>query len=120
MSTKHILIIDNELIIRDIFAHLLSDNGYDIQSAKSNDEALVFLNQFNFDLILADVHMEGTSFSVFISSLKSNEKFKHIPIVAVTGAPELIDRNDRNQIECVLEKPFTPEALVQNVQLILQ
>ena len=43
---KNVLIIDNEPFILDIFSQFLSDNGFDSQSALSNDDALCYLRSF--------------------------------------------------------------------------
>ena len=59
---KSILIIDDEQFIRDIFSQFLSEAGYNIQSVASNDEAINFLTQNTYDLILVDIHMNGLSF----------------------------------------------------------
>ena len=120
MTNKQILVVDNDLFVRDIFAQLLCDHGFDIQTAKSNDDAFEYLKTFKFDLILSDIHMEGMSFSEFLDLIKQQDSLKFIPIIAVTGVPSTILPGDRQRIQGVLEKPFSPETLIQNVELVLQ
>ena len=107
------------MYIRDIFSHLLASCGYDIQVAKSNNEALEFLKLFSFDLILVDINMTGMTLTEFLSVVKQKYEYKHIPIMAVTGVPNLINQSDLNQIQAVLEKPFEPDDLINKVKALL-
>ena len=117
---KKILIIDDEPFILDIFSQFLSDAGYDIQSASSNDEAIKYAQQTVFDLILLDVHMKGIGFSEFIAFLtETNGKYSTIPIIAVTGMPDAILEEDREFLSGVLEKPFTPDALLSSIRSVI-
>ena len=117
---KNILIVDDEPFILDIFSQFLSDAGFDIQSALSNDEALNYAQQTVFDLILLDVHMKGIGFSDFIAFLK-RPKGNHstVPIIAVTGIPDAILEEDRVLLSGILEKPFTPEIMLSCIQSVI-
>ena len=118
---KKILIIDDEPFILDIFSQFLSDVGYDIQSALSNDEAIKYAQHTVFDLILLDVHMKGIGFSEFIAFFKKTNggKYSTIPIIAVTGMPDAILEEDRDFLSGVLEKPFTPDALLSSIRSVI-
>ena len=117
MQCKNILIIDNEPCIRDIFSHFLSvEQGFNVQTAGTNDEAVKYLDMDVFDLILADVHMPGMSFSDFLARVLSHRTHSDCPIIAVTGVPESIEVQDRLKIHGVIEKPFVPGVLLQLVR----
>ena len=117
---KNILIIDDEPFILDIFSQFLSDEGYDIQAAESNDVAMEYLQQNVFDLILLDVHMRGTGFSDFLAYLKKpSSEHSKTPIIAVTGVPDVIQEIDRRYLSGILEKPFTPEVMISCIQSVL-
>ena len=102
-----------------IFFQFLSDNGFDSQSALSNDDALCYLKEFHFDLILLDVHMKGIGFSDFLSYLKDPlGDYSLIPVIAVTGVPDLISKKDKSNLSGILEKPFTPETMMSCIHSI--
>jgi CheY-like chemotaxis protein len=115
LEFKNILIIDNEQFILDIFSTCLSEQGYNIQTARTNDEAIGYLNIDTFDLILSDIHMPGMKFSSFLSYLSNLDSYRQCPVIAITGVPELIEKEDRQKIDGIIEKPFLPELLLKTV-----
>jgi CheY-like chemotaxis protein len=120
LDCKNILIIDDEPFIRDIFSHFLSvENGFNVQTAGTNDEATKYLDMDAFDLILADVHMPGMTFSDFLVHVLSHSIHKRCPIVAVTGVPDRINEQDRLKIQGVIEKPFIPSELLEMVHSLV-
>jgi len=56
-----VLVVDDEENLRLVLRTLLTRSGYEVQVAKSAEEALVGLSQFDPDFILADVRMPGMS-----------------------------------------------------------
>ena len=59
MSSGTILIIDDEPQIRRVLRTTLSVQGYEVQDARSGEEALDRLREDHFDLLLLDVNMPG-------------------------------------------------------------
>lgn len=58
MSAK-ILVVDDEKSIRDSLSMILSDEGYEVNSAADGEEALKLINDENFDVIISDIKMPG-------------------------------------------------------------
>ena len=116
---KNILIIDDAKCIRDIFSHLLSRYDYDIQLAKSNDEALTFLEMDQFDLIMADVKMPGMPIEAFLNTIKSSKKWMKIPVLVITAVPDAVNQSIRSMIHGFLKKPFPPEILLNSVRSLI-
>ena len=59
MSSGTILIVDDEPQIRRVLRTTLSVQGYEVQDARSGEEALDRLREDHFDLLLLDVNMPG-------------------------------------------------------------
>ncbi len=118
-TNKNILVIDDEPFICDIFSLLLSNNGYDVQISNSNDKAREFLKKNNFDLILLDVYMKGTSFFDFVIEMKTSLEYQHIPMIAVTALPKEIPLKVKPYLVDIIEKPFVPDTLMATVQSVL-
>ena len=116
MTITSVLVIDDEPFILDIFSQLLSDEGFNVQSVNSNEEALAYLKKSEIDLILVDYHMTGMSFSEFIATVRDGNHYSEIPIIAVTGVPDRISKYDRDQIQGIIEKPFLPEVFIQTIR----
>jgi signal transduction histidine kinase len=56
---RRVLIIDDEESLRITTAAILEQEGYQVETAASGDEAIALLEGSEFDLILTDLHMEG-------------------------------------------------------------
>ena len=60
MSSKGIIhIIDDEPVIRDVLAQLLTSEGYEVEISSSGEEALEKFPSQSFDVILLDLLMPG-------------------------------------------------------------
>ena len=60
-SAARILVVEDETGVLDILKSTLTKAGYDIQTARSGDEAYaIFENDPNFELLLTDIVMPGT------------------------------------------------------------
>ena len=116
----NILIIDDEPFILDIFSHYLANRGFNVQVASNQKEAIEYLSASHFDLVLTDVVMKTGDFSVFLKNVKTSpSSINKIPIIAVTGRPDFITDEQKQMLVGILEKPFTPDELVQFITLTL-
>ena len=61
MSTTKILIVDDELIMRESLAGWLERDGHDVDTVASGEEALEKIKDTKFDIMLVDIKMEGMS-----------------------------------------------------------
>ena len=59
MSTGRILVADDEPQIRRIMRTTLTGSGYEVEDAKSGEEALEKMREFRPDLVLLDINMPG-------------------------------------------------------------
>ena len=92
----NILIIDDEPFILDIFSHYLANKGFNVQVASNEIDAIRYMQDSCFDLILTDVFMKSGSFTNLLDNVKNpDSKFKDIPIIAVTGEPNSITSNQK-------------------------
>lgn len=86
-----ILIVDDEADSRMMLGQYLNMMGYDVGFANNGWEALLALDQWNFDLILLDIMMPGLDGVKFMEILRGYaSKAKHLPVVIVTA----LDRNE--------------------------
>lgn len=119
MNSYNILVIDDEQFILDIFSQFLCDEGYNVQTVNSNDEAIKFLHKNSYDLILADLHMKGMTFDDFILNVRHSMSLSTIPILVITGMPNDIPQHISSHIQGVIEKPFSPELLLESIRVLL-
>jgi CheY-like chemotaxis protein len=103
-----VLIIDDDMVSREVMATILTMSGYLVQTASDGDESLSLLNDDGFvpDVILMDTQMPGLSGAELIRRLRERTA---ATIYAISGsrAPDDLIRG----VDGFLLKPITPEEL---------
>ncbi len=114
MANKNtILIVDDiqsNLILLD---KILSDEGYEVISACSGEEAIKLANEKDFDIILLDIMMpKKDGFTVF-EELKAGSKTSKTPVIFVTVINNDADTLKAFEMGAVdyITKPYTPTEL---------
>jgi len=80
-----ILVIEDNDRNRKLVKILLEANNYEVVEAKTGEEALAYLQDDKPDLILLDIQLPNMDGLTLTRILRSNQKTKDIPIVAVTA-----------------------------------
>ena len=120
-SKKKILIVDDEQDILTYLSTLLEDNGYNTVLAKNGEEALKQMEAALPDLITLDISMPGKSGVKFYRDMKVDDRWKHIPIIIITGVSEDFKKfiSSRQQVpppEGYLSKPVEKEEILALVK----
>ncbi len=79
MDKKKILVVDDEENIRKLYSEELQDEGYEVITASSAEEATIKTKESNPDLITLDIKMPGVDGIEFLRKLREHDK--NIPIV---------------------------------------
>jgi len=104
--SKKILIIDDEDHILAHYTALLSDKGFEVESAHDGESGLEIFKNGSFDLILLDVNMPGKSGLEILKEIKGiNDK----QIVFLLTA---FDEYKRNFASLYAEEYFTKDKKV--------
>jgi two-component system chemotaxis response regulator CheY len=107
-----ILIIDDELRLRETICELLSYAGYDVLDAQDGMDGLEKVQQFVPDLILCDIMMPVLDGYGFMEKHNVSD-FSNIPVIFLTARVELKDQEKGNAlgIKGYLKKPFVFKEL---------
>ena len=120
-AEPHLLVVDDDLRLRELLRRYLSDSGFRVTGAADAAEARAQLASFAFDLVVLDVMMPGESGIELTRSLRQRAA-PHIPVLLLTAMGEPEDRvNGLEQgADDYLAKPFEPRELVLRIRNILQ
>lgn len=119
--SKYLLIIDDEPNLLRAVAACLRGEGYEVDTARSGEEALVQIAQRLPDLIVSDIRMPRMDGYALARQLRNNPRTHLIPIVFLTAKDESADRiaGIRSGVDAYLTKPFEPDELVAVISNIL-
>ena len=118
-----ILIVDDDPIIREVYAALLGALEADVVQASDGYEALAVVRRNSFSLVLLDINMPGLSGRQVAAALRRDPHSNPLPIVFVTGeAPEdgASAEETLGKADMLLVKPVEPETLKSLARLLLR
>jgi CheY-like chemotaxis protein len=120
-TAKRILVIDDQLLIRDLLTRLLKADGHQVFTAPSGKDGLVVARELPFDLILLDVDMPGLNGLEVCTELKREATTAHVPVIFISGRLSTQDLQQMTAVGAVgfLPKPFLFEQVHQTVNRIL-
>ncbi|MBX4144920.1 response regulator transcription factor, partial [Ralstonia pickettii] len=117
-----ILVVDDEMGIRELLSEILSDEGHVVEAAENAQAAREYrLNQAP-DLVLLDWMLPGKSGIAFARDLRNNERTKHIPIIMLTARGDEQDKVLGLEIgaDDYVTKPIEPRVLVARARALLR
>lgn len=82
----HILIIDDDEVMRRLYGSLLAKIGYEVIYSPDAIQGRELARRFQPDLILMDMNMPGEDGLTASNRLKKEKETAHIPIVLLTNA----------------------------------
>jgi CheY-like chemotaxis protein len=122
MSSKNILIIDDENDIREVAAMSLEAVcGWTVRQAGSGAEGIRMAEENRPDVILLDVMMPDMDGPSTLRSLRAKEQTADIPVIFLTAKVQAADRKRFSDmgVAAVLSKPFDPMVLGDQVAEVL-
>lgn len=114
-----ILIVEDDVDINGLLCNILFKNGYEVRGAFSGSEALMCMEQFNYDLILVDLMLPGISGEDIISEIRKN---KTMPIIVISAKTSQEDKINVLGIgaDDFISKPFDINEVLARVEAQLR
>lgn len=116
-QSKKILIIDDELLFREIITDALSPCGYQCEYAQSPADGIIHLNRTPFDLVLLDIMMEPVDGWDTLSHIRALPNGTEIPVIMSSVKKPLVDEIIRygDYLTGYFRKPFVDLELCESV-----
>ncbi len=119
---KKLLVVDSNLAIQKLVEYNLSREKFEVTCLNDGLSALDLLTKVDPDLILADYHLEGISFTRFCEKVKQKQSAKERPILVLVGATDSYDANMLVSLGVVdfVKKPLEPKELIEKLKELSQ
>lgn len=117
--------MDDEELLTKTFAILLERKGYEVFVGSHGDDAMVMIEEEDFDLIISDIRMPGRDGVDVVTEiyeyLKKQDK-PLIPVIFVTGYADLEVEQKAKDLNPVayLAKPFDVPELLSKIESTLK
>lgn len=120
---KKILIIEDDVFLRELISRKIVSEGYDIKQASDGEDGLRELKNEAPDLILLDLILPGIDGFEVLMRVKKDSELAHIPVIILSnlGQKEDIEKGLKlGAVDYLIKAHFTPQEIIEKVQYILE
>jgi DNA-binding NtrC family response regulator len=117
----HILVVDDEVGIRELLSEILTDEGYDVHLAENAQAARAFRAQRRPDLVLLDIWMPDTDGVTLLKEWASGGQLT-MPVVMMSGHGTIDTAVEATKFGAAdfLEKPVALAKLIDTVNKVIK
>lgn len=122
MSKPRIVVVDDEILIRETVRLALEHAGYAVTVVEDGAAAFDEIKKAAPALVVMDLYMPGLDGREVCRSLKKDTATKDVPVILFTGSNEAVDvvtGLDSGAVE-YLTKPVDGEMLVKKIRSVLK
>lgn len=120
MGAIKILIVDDELIMRESLAGWLERDGHFVEKAESGEEALKKIGETRFDILLLDIKMEGMSGLEVLKEIKDTDPDTEVIMITAYGSISSAIEAMKSGAFDYLLKPFDPNELGILIEKVIE
>ena len=115
----HILVVDDEEMIRKLISKYAVYEGHTVTEAKDGMEAVRLCRESSFDIMIIDIMMPELD---GFSACREIRKFSQIPIIMLSARGEEYDKINGFElgIDDYVVKPFSPKELMLRVDAVMK
>ena len=118
-KVANILLAEDDALVRSLSNQILERAGYQVTSVTDGLSAWQALNTGDFDLLITDNDMPNLTGVQLVAKLRINEV--RLPIILASGSADFFSGEEYRWLDfsACLQKPFTPDELLQAVERVL-
>jgi two-component system KDP operon response regulator KdpE len=118
-NTGRILVVDDEPQIRRVLRATLTAQGYEVQDARTGEDALMSVRNSRFDLILLDMNMPGIGGLETCRSIRSGSEVAIIMLTVHDAEQDKVAALDAGADDYIT-KPFSMPELLARIRAALR
>lgn len=117
--SRHILVVDDDPLLRRSLAFHLEQAGYRVDTAGSAEDALAFVRRVLPNLILLDISLPGMD---GLEALRELRALHHIPVIFLTARRRGLDEVLGLELggDDYITKPFDVDVLLAHLKAVLR
>jgi two-component system OmpR family response regulator len=118
-DSPHIVLVDDEVEIRDLVSGYLAENGFRVSVYEDGSRLAEVLRNTDVALLLLDLRLPGTD---GLSLLREVRQTRNLPVILLTGVTAEVDRVVGLELgaDDYVSKPFNPRELLARVRAVLR
>lgn len=121
MKKNKILFVEDEKVLRDTLQEALENNKFEVEAAVNGDEALVFLKNNEYSLILLDIILpKKNGFEVLKEIKKTSPKTPVVLLTNLSGPNNVQKALDLGARNYLVKSEYRLDEIVDRVREIIE
>ena len=119
MRTGRILVVEDDELLREALAEVLTDDGHEVRTATNGAEALGELERWEAEVIVLDLMMPVMDGFAFRDEQRRRDLRTDVPVLVLSAVRDLDGAADRITAAAWQAKPFRLEEVLASVSALL-
>jgi len=117
-----ILVVDDEPDILDLTSLALRQDGFEVETATTGDEALAQLRRSKPDLVVLDLMLPDRPGTEVCRLIRGDKDLASVPVIMLTARTDEVDRVVGFELgaDDYVTKPFSPRELCLRIRAVLR
>ena len=117
VGARRVLVVDDDPDIRALLVSVLTDDGYEAESAENGRDALAMVDSWDPDLVVLDLMMPVMDGWTFASHMR--QRSTSVPIIILSAATDLKRHATAVGAAGVVPKPFDLDTLLPTIERVV-
>jgi DNA-binding NtrC family response regulator len=119
-ESRTLLVVDDDLAMREMLASLFVERGFAVQQAGSADEALECLRDVEYDVVLSDIKMPGRSGIEMVGEIREMRPETPVVLMTAFGSIDSVIESMRAGAFDYITKPFETESVMLTIDRAIE
>jgi DNA-binding response OmpR family regulator len=122
-EAKVILLVDDDLTLREMYDERLKDEGFTIVQASNGEEALAKAHELKPNVILLDIMMPKINGFDVLKQLKEDTDTQNIPVILLTALIQDVDRLQGKKLgaaDYIVKSETMPGEVIAKIKAVIK
>ncbi len=121
-ATRSVLIVDDDLTLREMYEEYLKATGFSVISAQDGEEGLLKAKESKPSIVLLDLMMPKMSGIEVLHQLKADNTTKDIPVIVFTALIQDLEKQESfaaGASDYVVKTEVTPKGILEKINALV-
>lgn len=118
--SRKVLVVDDDPVVGRSFDRVLSEDGYEVSTARDGAEALARIGGEDYDVVFTDIKMPGMDGIEVAKRIRAARPWVPVVIITGYGTPENRASAEAAGVAGFVDKPLSPEAIERSTRAALR
>jgi DNA-binding response OmpR family regulator len=123
-TSKKIVVLEDDLAMREIVKHKLSQSGFDVKVAEDGSKGYLLIEQEKPDLVLMDIMMPNMDGYEVLKRLRAHhdKKIAEMPVIVLSNLwskDDVVKAQKYNVQDYMIKAYFTPDEILAKINAVL-